>query len=272
MATQADLLLAILAPDAYGLDQGATASSTKTNKVRSSILASSLWFLLMFGHPTELLAQGWERLADGRIVIVIKGHKFALPSEGYDADNIRFDDASLQDRAMLPEVIAAPESAKAIFERRPNVIISTGVGPGKSLFWNMYDRESVQSLLFSFGVGENQKECQGWAAEFEKVRATPSNESGQDSAPWREFHRGNATIYTYIGPRPGGIRSSLQDLVCDKLSYCSSSVCLAPDLGFNFSFWSKAFPQEKWLELLKKVDAILARITELPADSKGEIR
>jgi hypothetical protein len=218
----------------------------------------------MLAHPGMALAQAWDRLADGRVVIVVKGHKFIFPAEGYDAGNVRFNDASLQDRATLPEVIASPERARAIFEQRANVSISTGVGRDKSPFLGMYDRESVQSLRFSFNVGENQSGCQGWAVEFDKLPAAQGAVS--DSGLWREYPGGSATIYKYIGHKLSDIRPSLQNLVCNKLSYCSSSLCLAPDLGFSFSFWRKEFPQERWLELLRKIDAILTQVTELHAN------
>jgi len=95
-------------------------------------------------------------------------------SEGFDARNIRFDEDSLHALATLPKVITAPEKARAMFEQRADVIISIGMGRKQGLFWNMYDRDALQSLSFSFSVGENQRDCQGWTAEFEKVRATQS--------------------------------------------------------------------------------------------------
>ena len=101
---------------------------------------------LLLTQPTIALAQNWDRRADGRTIVVVKGNKFVFPSEGYDVANIRFDWESLQDRATLPEVIAAPEKARAVFERRPHVSISLGVAPdykSTSLFWNKYDRDFV---------------------------------------------------------------------------------------------------------------------------------
>jgi hypothetical protein len=241
-------------------------------KISKAIFTNLALALLMLIQPSQAIAQGWDRLPDGRIAIVIKGHKFALPSKGYDADNIRFDDDSLQDRATLPEVIESPEKARALFERRAYVTTSIGVGSEKGLFWNRYDRKTLQSLSFSFVVGENQGNCQDWTAEFERARDSPGQGATPSGVIWREYRRNNTSIYTYAGPKLDGLRKDLQSIYCDVQSYCGSSICLAPDLSFIFSFSSKPFPQEKWLELLKNVDTILASIIETPEGAKGDNR
>ena len=61
-------------------------------------------------------ATDWERLPDGRVVIDIKGIRFALRASGSDLDSIHFNEASLQQGATLRDVLASPDRNRAIFD------------------------------------------------------------------------------------------------------------------------------------------------------------
>jgi hypothetical protein len=218
--------------------------------------------LLTLSRPVSADADQWDRLPDGRTMIEVKGHRFAFPAEGYDVNNVFFDYESLQDRATLADVLADPKKAKAKFDRRSYVTISTGVGADRTPFLSILDRQSVQTLSLGFTVGDNQTNCRYWDKRFDEARALSSNEASTRNSGWVSQPAGSATIYMYAGSGPKGIRPKLVNLVCDGLSYCHSSLCLASDLGFSFSFSSKAYPQEAWLEFLKRVDTILNSIVQ----------
>jgi hypothetical protein len=243
--------------------------SEKTARLKGYFV-SFLSLLLFFCCPVLAFAEGWDRLPDGRVVITVKNHSFAFPSEGFDLDHIRFNEVSLQERATLREVIAAPEKEREIFAKRTNVTISVSVGPDSSLFLDQYDRDSVKSLGFSFYVGENQLNCQLWTKEFDRVRASQDAKPATSTGSWREFQGKNTLIYTYDGPKLDRIRSGLQNIYCDALSYCGSTLCLAPDLGFDFKFSNEIVPQQQRIELLRRVDAILSSVLETHVNPKGD--
>jgi hypothetical protein len=245
--------------------------STKESANLKAHFVGFLSLLLLF-CPLSAFAEGWDHLPGDRVVITVKNHTFVFPSQGYDLDHIRFNQASLRERATLRDVIAAPEKEREIFAKKTDVIISVSVGPNNDLFLNQYDRAAVESLGFSFYVGKNQLTCQLWAKEFDRVRAAQSAETATSTGLWREFQGRNTLIYTYSGPKLDGVRSGLQNVYCDGLSYCGSALCLAPDMGFDFKFSSMIVPQQRWVELLRKVDTILSSILEAPTNRKGDSR
>jgi hypothetical protein len=226
------------------------------------VCAFGLLALLASAAPASADADRWDNLPDGRIVIEVKGHRFALPARGYDVSNVFFDYESLQDRATLADVLADPKKAKARFDRRSYVTISTGAGADPSPFLSILDRQSVRTLSFGFTVGDNPANCRYWDKTFDEVRALFSDESSTRNSGCRSHATGSATIYTYTGSGFEGIRPKLLNLVCDRLSYCHSSLWLASDLGFSFAFSSKVFPQQAWPEFLRRVDTILNSIMQ----------
>jgi hypothetical protein len=246
-------------------------SSTKESANLKACFAGFLSLLLLF-CPLSAFAEGWDHLPGDRVVITVKDHSFVFPSQGYDLDHIRFNQESLRERATLREVIAAPEKEKEIFAKRESVGIALRVGPDKSLFLNRFDRTRIANMGFGFNVGEDQIPCQLWAKEFDRVRTVQRDEPKADVGLWREFKEKNALVYTYSGPTLNGVRSGLQNIYCDALSYCGSVLCLAPRLAFSFEFSNKVVPQPQWIELLRVVDAILSTIVEAPTDPKGDIR
>jgi hypothetical protein len=234
--------------------------------------AACIVLLLSFlCQPVVAPAAGLDRLSDGRVVISLKGHRFAFPSDGYDRDHIRFNEVNLQDRLTLRQLIAVSDEQRDKLFERANVPISVGVGQDKSVFLGKFDRSRIQSLSFGFSVGDDQRGCEDWAKEFARVGALERGAFPGNGNDWKRVKDKNYLIYAYSGEKLGGIRAGLTNIHCDALSYCGSSLCLGPQLGFSFQFSDKAVPMDRWSEFLATVDSIISYVleAEVPSIPRG---
>jgi hypothetical protein len=213
-------------------------------------------------------AEPWERLPDGRVIIDIKGFKFAFPGTGNDLNSIHFNEADRQDRATLRDVLMSPDKNRALFKSRSDINVSIYSGR-TGLFFGRFDRNELSGVNFAFDVGENQGNCSSWARTFEKAEALDPKDQKLENG-WREsvFTR-FSKIYTR-DPDSGGDIGKISALYCDIQQYCGSSICLAPKLSFAFKFPSAAHPQSEWVELLNKITDVLTYVLpELPNGKAG---
>lgn len=204
-------------------------------------------------------AADWDRLPDGRVIIDIKGIKFAFPRAGNDLVSIHFNEANLQQRATLHDVLEAPDRNRAIFASNANTNISIYVREKGGPFLDRFDRNALKSVSFAFDVGENQKNCSSWARAFSRAKAEDSRDQKVEYG-WREsVTAGIETVYTRVTSSTGN-REQAQSLYCNQQQYCGSSVCLKPDLSFRFLFSRVDHPQSKWADLLKNINDVLTYI------------
>ncbi|WP_354135998.1 hypothetical protein [Bradyrhizobium sp. LB11.1] len=220
-------------------------------------------------YSLTAVAQDWDHLPDGRVIIEIKNKKLAFPSVGFDVDHVRFDEDSLQDRATLREVIASPNKAREIFRRRRNVGVSIWVAPNESRFLNQFDRAGIQNLYLWFNVGEDQQLCRLTTEEFNHVGAAQRRKPQSGSSPWEVSRIKDTLFYSYVGPELKLAWPGLKDISCNSLSYCGVNICLTPELSFSYGFGSKAIAQDRWVELSRQVDAILSNIVGESSKDKG---
>jgi hypothetical protein len=206
-------------------------------------------------------ATDWERLPDGRAIIGIKGIKFAFRASGSDLDSIHFNLASPQ-HATLREVLASPDSYREMFEKNANTNITAYVRDRGGLYLDHFDRNALNSVGFSFDVGDNQKNCNSWSKAFGRARAEDPKDQKLEYG-WREsVSAGIEKIYTRDAP------AKIQSLYCNELGYCGSSICLLPNVSFIFRFSTAAHPKARWADLLNNVGDMLSYV--LPEYSTGK--
>lgn len=211
-------------------------------------------------------AADWDRLPDGRVVIDIKGMKFAFRASGSDLDSIHFNLAS-PEHATLREVLASPDRNREIFDRNANTNITMYVWEKGGPFIDRFDRNTLNSVGFAFDVGENQRNCTSWGKAFDRAKAEDPKDQKMEYG-WREsVTAGIEKVYTRA---PGSAEGSeeIQSLYCNESQHCGSSICLLPNLSFIFRFSSVAHPKSRWADLLKNVDDVLNYV--LPERSTGK--
>jgi hypothetical protein len=211
-------------------------------------------------------AADWNRLPDGRVVIDIKGIKFAFRASDGDLDSIHFNLASPQ-HATLREVLASPDRNREIFDRNADTNITMYVREKGGLFVDRFDRNALNSVGFAFDVGENQRNCTSWGKAFNRAKAEDPKDQKLEYG-WREsVTAGIEKVYTRA---PGSAEGSeeIQSLYCNESQHCGSSICLLPNLSFIFRFSSVAHPKSRWADLLKNVDDVLNYV--LPERSTGK--
>jgi hypothetical protein len=204
-------------------------------------------------------AADWDRLPDGRVIIDVKGIKFAFPAAGNDLVSIHFNEASLQQRATLRDVLKSPDRNRAIFISNANTNVSIYVREMGGLFLDRFDRNALKSVGFAFDVGENQKNCSSWARAFSRARAEDPRDQKVEYG-WRESVTADIDkVYTRVTSSTGD-REEAHSLYCNQQQYCGSSVCLRPDLSFMFLFSRVDHPQSKWADLLKNINDVLSYV------------
>jgi hypothetical protein len=218
--------------------------------------------------PETANATDWDRLPDGRAVIVIKEHKFAFP-EGGDLDFVYFNLAT-QEQAALREVLKSPDRNRANFERMTDVNITIYSAKRSGLLPGHHDRNELADLGLAFHVGENQRNCSAWNKAFERARAEdPKDQKLEDG--WREsVTAGISKVYVRDGSNEG--RGGIQSLYCNDQQQCGSSICLASNISFIFKFSRVAHPKSQWVDLLETIDDSLAYILPERSDQKVNAR
>jgi hypothetical protein len=73
-------------------------------------------------------AQGWERLPDGRVIIVVKNVRFVLPTNPQLLDNTEINQDDLKVRMRLRAVVDNPDAARKWFESTTQEITLTTMG------------------------------------------------------------------------------------------------------------------------------------------------
>ena len=200
-------------------------------------------------------ATDWERLPDGRVVIEIKGIKFAFRASGNDLDSIHFNEASRQP-ATLREVLASPDRNREIFDKGANTNISGYVREKGGPFLDRFDRNALNSVEFAFDVGENQRNCTSWGKAFNRAKAEDPKDQKLEYG-WREsVTAGIQKVYTRASSSGEGAEE-IQSLYCNENQRCGSSICLLPNLSFIFGFSSVAHPKSQWADLLKNIHDVL---------------
>jgi hypothetical protein len=231
---------------------------------RARDVAIYLLPMAVLAYATPACAQDLDHLPDGRVVISLKGHRFAFPAEGFDLNLIVFNQITLQDQVTLRQMIEDADKRRRILNLKTNVPILVGVGQdykGHSLFLGKFDRSQLFSLSIGFSVGDDQRGCEGWTKEFSRLRA------GFDSVGdrWNSVQDKMYVVYLYNESNLKGVREGLTSVYCNGLSVCGSSMCLAPQLGVSFQFSSKTIPIDRWVNFLTTVDAIISNILEADA-------
>ncbi len=211
-------------------------------------------------------AADWDRLPDGRVVIDIKGIKFAFRASGNDLDSIHFNLASPQ-HATLREVLASPNRNRDILDRNANTNITVYVRENGGLFLDRFDRNALDSVGFAFDVGENQRNCTSWGKAFNRAKAEdPKDQKLEDG--WRESVTAGIEKVYIRDLRAGEEAEEIQSLYCTEQQSCGSSICLAPNLSFMFKFSRVAHPKSQWVDVLKNVKDVMSYV--LPERSTGK--
>jgi hypothetical protein len=94
-------------------------------RVHGAIHFLLLISIAVFAACESANAADWDRLPDGRVVIDIKGIKFAFRASGSDLDSVHFNEARLQQRATLREVLESPDRNQAIFVSNASTNVSS---------------------------------------------------------------------------------------------------------------------------------------------------
>jgi hypothetical protein len=207
------------------------------------------------------VADDWPRMPDGWAEVTIKSAKFRLPTTN-DQKNIRFNEFARARKMTLQQVLSSPDSAAADFRDHPDVVFTMYVGrdpAGK--FLDIFKNSDLRSFAFSFNIGQNQGNCESWAEHFERTK-----DSGAYSDPFKDGWTDTAiepktktTLYKRSAiPDDGKIH--IQNLYCDGLGKCGSTICLGKELSFDFAYSNRDFPRSAWSEVAKKAETILATV------------
>jgi len=228
---------------------------------RRAISFALIGSMTVFGVCQRANATDWDRVPDGRVVIPIKGIKFVFPSSGSDLDSIHFNLASPR-HATLHDVVASPDTYREFLEKNADTNITAYVRDRGGLYLDQFDRNALNSVGFSFDVGDNQKNCNSWSKAFGRARAEDPKDQKLEYG-WREsVSAGIEKIYTRDAP------AKIQSLYCNELGYCGSSICLLPNVSFIFRFSTVAHPKARWADLLNNVRDVLSYV--LPEYSAGK--
>jgi hypothetical protein len=199
-------------------------------------------------------SQEWKRLADGRIVLDIKGTAVALPSKGSALRDIKFDLVGSKD---LRWAIGSPAEARQFFETSERVSISVpNVYNRDDLFLGRFDRKEFQSLNFSIQIGEgSQGNCRAWERIYDQYQAQfkaaplPTDDGG-----WAEFIIDKSPkSWIYVRVRDSfNDWKYLDSFSCDAFGFCSTTTCIGADKAFIYQFHRDIQKREDWAATVKR--------------------
>jgi hypothetical protein len=207
------------------------------------------------------VADDWLQLPDGWVEIAIKSAKFRLPTTS-DQKNIRFNEFAKARKMTLQQVLSFPDAAAADFKDHPNVVFSMYVGLDPAgFFLGKFRNSDLRSFAFSFNIGQNQGNCESWAEYFDQT-IDPGSFSDKFGDGWSDTAvepKMKQTFYRrLVVPKDGHFH--FQNLHCNALNECGSSICLSKQLSFDFAFSNRYFPRSTWSEVAKKAETILETV------------
>jgi hypothetical protein len=256
---------------------------------RTRDLASlCLAFILL---APQAIAQPWQRLPDGRVVIEVKDHKLAFDPDIWGASGtsatVDFVIDHEHERHSLAEVIEAPDRFRPIFANEDAVGVrmsNSWDGPG--LFLNRFDRRSVptstriEMLIFDRKL-TSSRDCNPrhfyrgllntYCSEKELYRY--ETESPDADGFWRvvspsaaaraasvQYVLSDVIRKTYApGPVTFGCRLNYGP-VPSEWGRCHSYSSYTGDIGIYYEFEFLNYPEATWVELDRRMRQIYAGI------------
>jgi hypothetical protein len=217
------------------------------------------WVGVVVAAIAPAKSQEWPRLADGRVVVDVKGTAVALPSTGPDLRDIRF---NLSYAMNLKWVIESPFDAREVFKASEQVHISIpNVWDRAGSFLGRFPRIELQQVNFSIEIGgKSQGNCRAWERSYDRFRAQlEAGMSSVDSDGWAEFEVGKSPKqWTYLRVRDASAAPrNLDNFNCDWSGTCSASVCIGSDKAFGYQFNRKVHGRESWNALVQKARDVL---------------
>lgn len=127
-------------------------------------------------------APPWERLADGRIVVEVKGVRLALPSDESDISEYYFSKVPLDTRSWrsLEQIIDDPGGARKWFSELPSILVRKGYSDDFSRSRSTtLQKSTIKHLnggIYTFAIGEfPRRRCAsdfaGWVFYYGNIAA-----------------------------------------------------------------------------------------------------
>lgn len=187
----------------------------------------------------------WEKLADGRIAILVRDATFVLPASGIETQDIKFYLYPSSRYITLQKVIDDRAAAIDFFNSGENVRLSipavSAVGGHRpNDFLGHFDRAdySGSSLSISMGPGI-QGNCRAWAADYERLSKQHKSELLEsDSSTWMEIKIADhpeRAVYLHTAPLSGAPKY-FDNVSCGLGNSCSISSCIDEDKAISYRF------------------------------------
>jgi hypothetical protein len=260
----------------------------------ASLYPASLCLAFVLLAP-QALAQPWQRLPDGRVVIEVKDHKLAFDPNiwragtGYPAA-VEFHAAGEKERYSLSRAIEDPNGARVFFSRFDALMVTMTNGwnePG--LFLNRFDRRSlpdssrIELLIFDkkavsrqacdqsdylngYGLG-NVNCTESDLGPFETKE--PDSDGFFRIVTPTPYARAQSAKYvlapeirkTYApGPISVGCSQSLNDSEPREWGQCSVATLFSDGVGTFYQFRYSGYPKSTWIELDHRMRRIYADV------------
>jgi hypothetical protein len=200
-------------------------------------------------------AQEWERLPDGRVIILVKNVRFVIPTVPEFLDRTELHQDDLRVRMRLRAVVDNPDAARKWFASTTQEIAFTTMGA--------YGRATKGPEVFSTAVSGWQQQL--WRGSFgftilDEVRRTPRPDSSV-----AEFRRRDVSCDT----RRRGFRYEFKNITTldDFTGRRHFNSCAGP-LRIGYSLPAKNFPQQALPEVQ---DALVSFFTAMFPDYPLEV-